>query len=327
MTILVTGSAGHLGEALMRTLRTQGRSVRGIDIKPSAFTDRVGSISDRNFIRNAMENVEAVLHAATLHKPHIATHSYGDFIETNVSGTLNLLEAAVANKVRAFVFTSTTSAFGAALSPAPGLPAAWIEESVMPVPKNTYGVTKIAAENLCELFHRRHGLPTIILRTSRFFPEEDDNPDIRGKYSGMNAQANELLHRRADIADIVGAHLLALEKASTIGFGRYIVSATTPFSRDNLQDLRGKAAEVVERLHPGTTEIYRQAGWTLFDEIDRVYDNSAARAALGWQPNYDFGHVLACLGEGQDFRSDLARAVGIKGYHDRTFERGPYPTI
>jgi UDP-glucose 4-epimerase len=327
MTILVTGSAGHLGEALMRTLRTQGRSVRGIDIKPSAFTDRVGSISDRDFIRNAMENVEAVLHAATLHKPHIATHSYGDFIETNVSGTLNLLEAAVSNKVRGFVFTSTTSAFGAALSPAPGLPAAWIDERVVPMPKNIYGVTKIAAENLCELFHRRHGLPAIILRTSRFFPEEDDNPDIRGKYSGMNAQANELLHRRADIEDIVEAHLLALEKVPALGFGRYIVSATTPFSRDDLQDLRGKAAEVVERLHPGATEIYRQAGWTLFDEIDRVYDNSAARAALGWQPNYDFGHVLACLREGQDFRSDLARAVGVKGYDDRTFEDGPYPTV
>ena len=53
-----------------------------------------------------------------------------------------------------FVFTSTTSAFGRALTPPPGAPAAWITEDVAPVPRNIYGVTKTAAEDLCELVHR-----------------------------------------------------------------------------------------------------------------------------------------------------------------------------
>jgi UDP-glucose 4-epimerase len=325
MTILVTGSAGHLGEALMRTLRAEGKAARGIDIKPSAFTDHVGSIADRDTVGRAMDGVDAVIHAATLHKPHVATHSYDDFVKTNISGTLNLLEEALRNKVRAFVFTSTTSTFGSALSPSPDQPAAWIDEAVIPVPKNIYGVTKVAAESICELFHRRHRLPVIILRTSRFFPEEDDDPDVRGLYGVDNTQANELLYRRADIEDIVSAHLLAAGKAATIGFGRYIVSATSPFTRANLAELRGNADTVVDRLYPGSSTLFAGRGWKLFSDLDRVYDNSAARAALGWRPKHDFAHVLACLREGRDFRSPLSRAIGIKGYHDAVFADGPYP--
>lgn len=326
MTILVTGSAGHLGEALMRTLRGAGQPVRGIDIKASDFTDHTGSITDRDTVRQAMGGVEVVLHTATLHKPHVATHSYDAFVQTNIAGTLNLLEEALAVGVRAFVFTSTTSTFGAALSPSPDQPAAWIDESVTPVPKNIYGVTKAAAEGLCELFHRRHKLPVIILRTSRFFPEEDDDPDVRGLFSKENSQANELLYRRADIADIVSAHLLAAEKAGVIGFGRYIISATTPFSRDDLADLRGGGVNVVERLFPGAAALYTKAGWTMYSDFDRVYDNRAAREALGWQPRHDFAHVLASLRAGRDFRSALSIEIGSKGYHDEVFADGPYPT-
>ena len=169
--ILVTGSAGHLGEALMLTLRERGTPVRGIDVLPSSFTDAVGSIVDRAFVRDAMRGVTQVLHAATLHKPHVATHTRQQFVDTNVTGTLHLLEEAAAAKVRAFVCTSTTSAFGRALVPPPGEPAAWITEAVRPVPKNIYGVTKVAAEDLCELMHGLAKMPVLVLRTSRFFPE------------------------------------------------------------------------------------------------------------------------------------------------------------
>ncbi len=225
MTILVTGSAGHLGEALMRTLRAGGQVALGVDIVQSPFTDAVGSICDRDFVTRCMPGVRAIVHAATLHKPHVATHTNQDFVATNVSGTLTLLEAAVASGVGTFVFTSTTSAFGSALTPKQGDPAAWVTEDVVPIPKNIYGVTKVAAENLCELFHRKRRLSTIVLRTSRFFPEADDDAAIRKSYELANAQANEMLNRRIDIADVVSAHLLAIDRASEIGFGRYIVSA------------------------------------------------------------------------------------------------------
>ena len=165
----------------MRTLQAQRRETIGIDVLPGAFTHHVGSIADRAFVRRCMKGVTTVLHTATLHKPHVATHSRQDFVDVNITGTLNLLEEAAAAGVTAFVYTSTTSVFGDALVPPPGAPAAWITEDVTAVPKNIYGVTKAAAEDLCQLFARNHSLRAIVLRTSRFFPEEDDNPrDTRG---------------------------------------------------------------------------------------------------------------------------------------------------
>jgi UDP-glucose 4-epimerase len=325
VTLLVTGSAGHLGEALMRTLRASGHAARGLDLKPSPFTDCVGSICDRHLVAASLRGVRGVIHAATLHKPHVATHSAQAFVDTNITGTLVLLAAAVAAGVESFIFTSTTSAFGAALTPVPGEPAAWVTEAVVPVPRNIYGVTKVAAETLCELFHRRHGLPVVVLRTSRFFPEADDDAEVRESYATANAQANEFLFRRADIEDVVSAQVLAVEKARGIGFARYIVSATTPFAPADLPELRRDAPAVVERLFPDYPAIFAERGWTMFPGIDRVYVNDRARSELGWQPKYDFSHVLDCLRHGADFRSGLARRIGSKGYHDSAFEHGPYP--
>ena len=178
-----------------------------------------------------MAGVEWVFHAATLHQPHIDSHSRQDFIDINVSGTLNLLEESVAAGVGAFVFTSTTSVFGDALVPPAGMPSAWITEDVAPIPRNIYGVTKAAAETLCQLFHRNERLPCIVLRVSRFFPEEDLDEAVRAAYPSDNMKVNEYLYRRVDLEDAAGACLLAAERAQVIGFGRYIVSATTPFTR------------------------------------------------------------------------------------------------
>ena len=250
MKVLVTGSAGHLGEALVRTLREMNYEVVSIDILASPYTTHTGTITDRDLVKKCMQGVQQVFHTATLHKPHVATHNQQQFIDTNITGTLNLLQEAVAAKVEAFIFTSTTSVFGDALVPPVGAPAAWITEDVMPVPKNIYGVTKTAAENLCQLYYRNGGLPCIVLRTSRFFPEEDDNRKMRAIYPDTNLKANEFLYRRVEIEDVVSAHLAAAVRARTIGFGTYIISATTPFAQSDLWDLRIHAHEVVKRLVP-----------------------------------------------------------------------------
>src|ERR1700684_1229652 len=256
MTVLVTGSAGHLGEALMRTLRSNGRAAFGLDIIPGPFTDAIGPIADRALVARSMKGVDAVLHAATLHKPHVATHAREAFVETNFRGTLVLLEEAARARVRAFVMTSTTSTFGDALKPPPGQPAALIDEPVAPIPKNIYGATKTAAEDLCQLFHRNEGLASIVLRTSRFFPEEDDDPAARESYADANTKANEYLFRRVAIEDVVDAHLLAIERAPAIGFGKYIVSATTPFAPKDCARLRVDAPAVVSLRAPGWEEEY-----------------------------------------------------------------------
>ena len=313
--LLVTGSAGHLGEALVRTLREAGHAVRGIDRLSSPTTDLVGTIVDRDFVDRAVAGCDQIVHAATLHKPHVATHSRQDFIDTNITGTLNLLEAAVRANVGAFVFTSTTSTFGRALEPPPGEPAAWLTEDVRPVPKNIYGVTKVAAEDLCELAHRNQQLPCLVLRTSRFFPEPDDDPDARAAYADANLKTNEFLYRRLDVEDCVSAHLLALEHAARIGFARYIITATTPFHREDAAALRRDAPAVVERrVAANWREIYDRLGWRMAPAISRVYDNTRARTELGWQPRHDFASVVARAARG-DIRSELARRIGIKGYH------------
>lgn len=325
MKILITGSAGHLGEALARVLQDLGHSVIGFDLFHSHFTNQVGSILDREQIRRCMKGVGAVLHTATLHKPHVGTHSRQNFVDTNITGTLNLLEEAALAGVGAFIFTSTTSAFGDALTPPAGAPAAWITEDVSPVPKNIYGVTKAAAENLCELFYRNHRLACLVLRTSRFFPEADDNEETRHAYEDGNVKANEFLYRRVDLEDVVSAHLLAIEKAPAIGFGRYIISATTPFTRDDLFDLRGNAPQALKRRVPDYEAEYARRGWKMFPGIDRVYVNERARKDLDWRSRYDFRYVLDRLKAGDDPRSPLSRIIGSKGYHARKFTRGPYP--
>ncbi|MDR3444842.1 NAD(P)-dependent oxidoreductase [Dyella sp.] len=325
MRILVTGSSGHLGEALVRTLLDAGHEIIGLDVAEGPYTHRVGSIADRAFVKRCIAGAATVFHPATLHKPHVATHARQDFLDVNLTGTLNLLEEAVATGVESFVYTSTTSVFGDALTPHTNEPAAWVTEDLAPVPKNIYGVTKSAAEDLCQLFQRNQGLSTMVLRTSRFFPEEDDDRTVRARYTDDNLKANEYLHRRVDIEDVVSAHLLAARRAPMLGFRRYIISATTPFLPEDLAELRVHAPLVVRRRVPGYEAVYAQHGWKMAQGIDRVYVNQRARDELGWTPRHDFGALLARLQAGGDIRSPLAREIGSKGYHADAFSDGPYP--
>jgi nucleoside-diphosphate-sugar epimerase len=325
MKVVVTGSSGHLGEALVRTLRAQGTDVLGLDLRPGRFTGAAGSITDRAFVRRCLAGAATVYHTATLHKPHVATHSREDFVATNVTGTLVLLEEARRAAVGAFIFTSTTSAFGAALQPPAGAPAAWITEDVTPVPKNIYGATKVAAEDLCQEFNRNEQLPCLILRTSRFFPEEDDSIAARIAFADENLKTNEFLHRRVELEDVVSAHLRAAEAAPALRFGRYIISATTPFAAADCAALRSDATAVVRRYLPESADVYAKRGWKLPASLDRVYVNERARRDLGWAPKYDFRSLISLLRAGADIRSDLARQVGTKGYHNQTFTDGPYP--
>ena len=195
----------------------------------------------------------------------------------------------------------------------------------MPLPKNIYGVTKVAAEDLCELFWRQRGLPCVVLRTSRFFPENDDD-GMRDRFHDANVKVNELLYRRVDVQDVVDAHLLAVGHAARIGFGRYIISATSPFGPNDTPTLRTDMHSVVTRYVPEFAAEYTRRRWTLFQGIDRVYINLKARTELGWQPRHDFSAAIRSLPAGEDHRSPLAIAIGSKRYHSIDFATsGLYP--
>lgn len=344
MKYLVTGSAGHLGQALMMQLQELGHAdAVGVDILASPSTTHVGNISNREFVRGVMVGIDVIFHTATLHKPHVATHSRQQFVDTNVTGTLTLLEEAASQPTPpVFIFTSTTSVFGDALKPACECdPAVWITEDTPPVPKNIYGVTKIAAEDLCQLFHRNQGLNSIILRTARFFPEADDEESTRNAYSDQNAKGNEYLHRRVEIQDCVNAHLSAAARARAIGFGKYIISATTPFinNTEELMQLRLDPAAVVAKHEPLFEEAYNSAGWRMSSSIDRVYDNAKARRDLEWHPKYGFEYICKSVlyqksvkaEDGVDITSPRAKMVGMKYYHPEATvdfdSKQPYPVM
>lgn len=263
-------------------------------------TDVVASVADRDVVRRAIaaNGIEAIIHGGALHKPDIERYDREAFIAVNVCGTFNLLEEAVAQGVGRFVLTSTTSlmisqsirgglAGGAAK-------AAWLTENMSPEPRNIYGVTKLSAEHLCRLYYLQFGLPVIVLRPARFFPEADDMAHAIAQ-SDENTKANEFLFRRLTVEDAAEAHVVALEKAPSIGFDTFIVSAPTPFSPDDCGALINDAPRVVARYFPDFQRIYEPRGWTMFQSIDRVYDASRLRDRLGFVCRTGFAQVLAGL--------------------------------
>jgi len=303
MNIFVTGSSGWLAQDLVPRLKRAEHTVIGLDPVPGPHTDVVGTVADRDLVRKIIRDhrIQGIVHAGALHKPQVATHDPGQFIETNVQGTLNLLQEATAegSTVDRFVFTSTTSLMiSQEIRDAHrrGIERAfWIDEEMATLePRNIYGVSKLSAEHLCRMVHGATGLPIVILRTSRFFPEEDDMAHEIIQ-SGANTKANEFLFRRLTVHDAASAHIVALDRAPQIGFDTFIISALTPFSPEDCEALMEYAPLVVHRYFPRYREIYARRGWTMFDYIDRVYDSNKAMRRLGFVCRTDFGDILAQL--------------------------------
>lgn len=296
MRVLLTGSSGWLGRFLAPRLHSAGHDVVGLDVAPGADTRVVGSVADRGLVERvfAEHGIEAVIHAGALHKPDIARRPAQAFVDVNVTGTLNLLTAAVAARHDRFVLTSTTSLMiSRAIREEVGDAAVWLDERTGPLePRNIYGVTKRAAEDLCRLHRVEHGLACVVLRTARFFPEEDDT--IR-QLSGPNLKANELLHRRLTVEDAADAHVAALDRAPALGFDVFVLSAPPPFSRDDSRELMRDAASVVARRFPEAPALYARRGWRLPARIGRVYDPGRAERVLGFRCRTDFSRVLDAL--------------------------------
>lgn len=300
MRVLLTGSSGWLGRTLAPRLRARGHQVIGLDLAAGPDTRIIGSVADRTVVAQAFAlGLDAVIHAAALHKPDIARYGEQAFIDVNVIGTLNLLQAAKAAGHDRFVFTSTTSLMIDQKVRDEGFDAAvWLDERTGPLaPRNIYGVTKLAAEGLCRIYAIEHGLPCMVLRTGRFFPEDDDR---HAAPSGENLKANELLYRRLTVEDAAGAHIAALDRAPELGFDIFVLSAPTPFSRSDVHELKTDARAVIARYFPDAPGLYAARGWTLPATIGRVYDASHAERRLGFRCQTGFAEVLDALREGRD---------------------------
>lgn len=296
---MLTGSSGWLGRFLAPQLSEAGYRVIGLDVVRGLHTTIVGSIVDRSLIDRVFSDYDigAVIHSGALHKPDIARYSKKAFVDVNVSGTLNLLEAVATAGHDRFVFTSTTSLMISAEVRA-GIKggakkAFWVDEEFGPIrPRNIYGVTKFAAEQICQLFAANHGLDIAILRAGRFFPEEDDTLKFP---NGPNLKANEFLNRRLTVSDAAAAHVVALERIKGRGCDTFILSAPTPFSRDDTQSLVSDAPSVIAHYFPTAKKLYEERGWSLPRHIDRVYDASKLEKELGFRPRVNFSVILDAL--------------------------------
>lgn len=277
MRCLVTGSSGLLGSALAAELSRQHHRVVGLDARPGPWTTHLGSVTDRQLVDRLVANVDAALHTASLHAPHVGRASRGDFLAVNIGGTLNLLEAAAAHQLRRVVYTGSTSVYGGALVPTDR--AVWATEALPPRPRDIYDITKLAAEELCADLHRDTRLPVICLRVGRFFPEPPETAAINR------------LGRGLDPRDAVAAHLAALADHAP-PFGLYNIAARSPFTESDLAELLVDAPRVIGRHAPWAESAFAARGWRLPPAIDRVYVVDRAEAELGFRARYDFASLF-----------------------------------
>jgi nucleoside-diphosphate-sugar epimerase len=268
--VLVTGSSGQLGAEVVRQL---GGAAVGLDLKHGPGTTHLGNLCDRGKVSELVRGVEAIVHTASLHAPHVRVWSKQDFVDVNIAGTLTLLEAAAAAGVKTFIYTSTTSLYGAALEPRDE--AVWVTEELTPRARDIYDATKIAAEDLCRVFAREKGMTIVSLRVSRFF---DEGPEKMAVYR---------LFRGGDVRDFARAHLDALEKAKP-GFEVFNISARSPFWRSETRELLENAPAVIARHFPKAAELFAARKWKLPERIDRVYVIDKAARDLGYQPRHNF---------------------------------------
>lgn len=288
MRILVTGSSGQLGAETVRQLARRADEVIGLDLCAGEATTHVGSINDAQLVFELTRGVEAIVHTASLHAAHIESHSPKDFVETNLNGTINLLDAAARHGVKRFVYTSTTSVYGHAM--VSDEHAVWVTEDLVPQPRDIYDVTKLAAEQLCAIAARRHGMTCLSLRVSRFFPEP---PRLMAIYR---------LCRGVDVRDASAAHVLAVDAALPTGsFDVYNISARSPLCRDQLHRLKHHADRVLRAQFPWIDGAFERRDWKLPTSIDRVYVTEKAERVLGYRPEHGLVQYLqefAPRGEG-----------------------------
>jgi nucleoside-diphosphate-sugar epimerase len=135
--------------------------------------------------------------------------------------------------------------------------------------------------------------------------------------SNDNLKILELCYRRVDIRDAADGCVAAMQKAPEIGWGRYVISAPTPFQRnqETLERLNSNASDVLKEVLPGCAVLFEQKNWKFLGEIDRVYDSTKAQKELGWKPKITIQTALEKVGRGEEWRSELATTVGRRGYH------------
>ncbi|WP_114941305.1 NAD-dependent epimerase/dehydratase family protein [Mucilaginibacter endophyticus] len=278
MRVLVTGSSGRLGAVTVKHLCSHGHDVTGIDVIPAETTDEQIDILNKEAVLAITKNIDAIVHTAAIHGKHYELNYPREaFIDVNIYGTLNLLNACIANGVSKLMYTSTTSIYGDAM--VDDSRAVWVDEELMIKPRDIYDITKQTAEQLCKDFFYREGLQTSVYRVGRFLPEAD------------NLKLNHRLYRGLDERDGAEGLRLALEKTFP-EFEIFNITSSSPFKKDELVQLKQNPAEVVKKHYPDAEAIYKAKGWEFPKSIDRVYVSEKAKLYFGYEPKFTFDYLL-----------------------------------
>lgn len=288
---LVTGGAGFIGSHLVEGLVAAGWEVRALDdlstgreAHLAAVADRIefwpGDVRDPVLVGKAVEGVEAVFHAAAVAS---AARSLEDPIAThavNVLGTLTVLEAARAARVRRVVFASSSAVYDAAAEP----PA---REDAPRRPSSPYGLHKAACEDYCRLYFEIHGLETVCLRYFNVFGRRQDP---HGDYAaviprfvraclaggaprifGDGLQTRDFVH----VDDAVRANLLAVDAAGAVG-------RTLNVGTGRETSVKELAATIAELVGGGQAPVGLPA--RAWEPRRSAADLGAARRWLGFEP-------------------------------------------
>jgi uronate dehydrogenase len=166
--ILITGANGQIGSLLRRTLRRPDRHLRLLDLDEQseleadeAATLIVGSFLDADTMDRATDGVEAIVHLGGL---STGGYDWRDYLEVNIHGTREVLEAARRNGAPRVIYASSNHAVGFHRLDGDGP----VPDYLYPQPDSLYGVSKAASESLCSLYHDRYGLDVVCLRIGSF---------------------------------------------------------------------------------------------------------------------------------------------------------------
>jgi UDP-glucose 4-epimerase len=299
---LVTGVAGFIGSTLADTLTADGADVVGLD----CFTDYYPrAIKEQNlvdlrrqprfrFVETSIRDADlkSLLHDRT-HVFHLAAQAgvrkswgrdFATYTTNNIEATQILLEACTGRGLERIVYASSSSVYGDSVA----IP---MREDALPQPVSPYGVTKLAAEQLCHLYHVNHGLPTVSLRYFTVYGPRQ-RPDmgfhkflkavIRGEpitVFGDGEQTRDFTF----VADAVSATIAAATRGVA---GRvYNIGGGSRVSIKHVIDLIGR----ISGRAPLTTVDAAQKG----DMRHTYADTSLARHDLGYRPGVDLEHGLA----------------------------------
>ncbi|MDN3551120.1 NAD-dependent epimerase/dehydratase family protein [Mucilaginibacter aquaedulcis] len=278
MKVLVTGASGQLSSATVNHLKAYGHHVYGIDVIPLATTHELIDIKDKPSVEKITAGFDAIIHTAALHGKHYELNYPREaFIDTNITGTLNLLNACIKNKVNKFLYISTTSIYGSALIDAEK--AVWVDELLIEKPRDIYDITKQTTEQLCKDFFYKEGLQASVYRVGRFLPESD------------NLKINHRLYRGLDERDGAEALRLGLDVWFN-DFEVFNISSGSPFGKGDLYELKHSPVDVILQYFPQARDIYQHKKWIFPQSIDRVYVCDKATRMLNYQPKYTFEYLL-----------------------------------